>query len=179
MQNNFYVISGTSGTGKTTLLESLQQEGYPCYREPIRALLTEQLQIDGPALPSKNPSLFVEEMLKMSIRDYEKAKEDESPVFFDRGIPDVVAYAARFGVEDVDVESVARSHRYNPVVFLLQPWEAIFVKDEMRGKSFEEYLQFHEQLKEAYLKLDYTVCEVPQVDIKERTQFVMSHIQSV
>lgn len=174
---NFHIITGTSGTGKTSLLNLLRRSGYRCYQEPVRALLTAQLEIGGPALPSKNPDLFIQMMTNQAVSDFEEVKLTNSPTFFDRGIPDIVAYALRFGVQSIDIKSVAESYKYSPVVFMLQPWKEIFVKDRLRGKSFEEYSSFHELLLEIYRQLDYTVLVVPYLSVEDRLEFVLSHIQ--
>lgn len=57
-KNNFFVLAGTSGTGKTSVLQHLQSLGYNCSEEAARAVLTEQLASDGPALPNKKIFLF-------------------------------------------------------------------------------------------------------------------------
>jgi predicted ATPase len=58
-KNNFFVLAGTSGTGKTSVLDDLRSRSYKCADEAARSVLSEQLEIDGPALPIKNPMLFV------------------------------------------------------------------------------------------------------------------------
>jgi predicted ATPase len=76
--------------GKTTLIEALKKSGYKCYDEPARKILKSQLEIDGPALPSKNPQAFIEEMLKDIEKSYTSDFGiDDYPVFFDRAFPDL------------------------------------------------------------------------------------------
>jgi predicted ATPase len=164
-----------SGTGKTTLLQSLSSRGFRCYEEPVRALLNHQLGIDGPALPSKDSTLFIKEMLKLSIHDYEEAESIDDNVFFDRGIPDVIAYAIRFGVDSSQIEIEAKKYGYNKTVFLLPPWKEIFINDTMRGKSYHEYLEFHELIRSTYETLGYSIVDVPKIDIEARTDFVITH----
>jgi predicted ATPase len=173
--SNYFILTGMSGTGKTTLLQSLSSRGFRCYEEPVRALLTHQLEVDGPALPSKNAKLFVEEMLKLSTHNYEDAASNDDNVFFDRGIPDVIAYANRFGVDSSQIEIEMKEYEYNKTVFLLPPWEEIFVNDTMRGKRYHEYLEFHELIRNTYMRFGYSLVEVPKTDNETRTDFVISH----
>jgi predicted ATPase len=173
-KSNYFILTGMSGTGKTTLLQSLNRRGSRCYEEPIRALLTHQLETDGPALPSKDTTLFVKEMLKRSIHDYEEAESSDGNVYFDRGIPDVIAYAIRFGVDSAPIEIATKKYGYNKSVFLLPPWEEIFINDTIRGKSYHEYLEFHEIIRNTYISFGYSIVDVPKIDIEARTDFVIS-----
>lgn len=68
-----YILTGAPGTGKSTVLEELKKRGIRVLTEPAREILIHQLKIDGLALPAKNPKLFVEEMLKLSISQFESA----------------------------------------------------------------------------------------------------------
>ena len=94
-----YVLTGTSGTGKSALLEALVERGYEGFSEPVRKTLENQLAIDGPALPSKDAGLFVRELLEQSLGDYTESLKTGKVTFFDRGLPDLIAYAKRFGVD--------------------------------------------------------------------------------
>ncbi len=141
--------------------------------EPARIVLARQLAIDGPALPSKSPLLFVREMLAKASDSYKKAPS-KVPVFFDRGIPDLIAYAIRFEVDSSEFERAAKLFSYNPTVFLFPPWKEIFVNDNERKISFENSLIFHQTLVERYQKLNYDLVEVPFSSIAERAQFIVA-----
>jgi predicted ATPase len=56
---NYFILVGTAGTGKTSVLNHLRSAGFFCVSEMAREVLNEQLATDGPALPSKNPTLFL------------------------------------------------------------------------------------------------------------------------
>jgi predicted ATPase len=150
-RSNNFIVTGTSGTGKTSLIDHLRERGFPVFNEPVRQILTEQLSIDGPGLPSKDLPLFLEMMLDYCVRCLEATVgSGHRPTFFDRGIPDVAAYAIRFGVDPGRFYDAAREHAYNTHVFILPPWREIFVTDELRRMKFEEYLEFHHLILEAY-----------------------------
>ncbi len=48
----FVVLSGCSGGGKSSLLAELGRRGFATYEEPGRQVVKEQLLIGGDALPS-------------------------------------------------------------------------------------------------------------------------------
>jgi predicted ATPase len=173
------VLAGTSGTGKTVLLEALRTRGFLTHSEVTRAVLQEQVAQDGDALPSKNPSLFLEEMLRRSIKKHDASVAHPAPVFFDRGVPDLVAYAQRFNVDPCPYREASETYRYNPVCFLLPPWREIYTKDQWRGGEYEFYEEFHHALTQSYQSLGYHFVEVPRVSVAKRADFVLAQVQGM
>jgi predicted ATPase len=88
----FHVITGGPGSGKSTLIEALGRCGYAHSIEAGRAIIQDQSAIDGPALPGRDPLAFAELMLSWELRSYRRAQAESGPVFFDRGVPDMVGY---------------------------------------------------------------------------------------
>lgn len=168
------ILTGAPGTGKTTVLEELKKRGQQVFTEPAREILRHQIKIDGPALPAKNAKLFVEEMLKLSVRQFESAMV--GPAFFDRAIPDTVVYAQRFGVDGKDFEAAAENYRYNPEVFIFAPWKEIFVNDEVRGLSYEMAEQVHELQSVNYRRLGYELVDVPRGNPNFRADFILNFL---
>src|SRR5690554_1815606 len=56
--NNFYVLTGGPGVGKTTLLEELERRNYEIVPEIARELIKEQQKTNGQALPWKDKELY-------------------------------------------------------------------------------------------------------------------------
>lgn len=165
------VLAGTSGTGKSSLLRELQRRGHPVVEEPQRAVLTEQLEVDGPCLPSKSPRAFLDALGIRGVEDWRGAETRERPTFYDRGLPDLVAYAERFGVAEAAFFDLARAHPYDQV-FVLGPWRAIFEADVFRGLSFEAYRAFHDRILDAYARLGYAPTELPRASVERRADLV-------
>jgi len=174
--SHHFVITGTSGTGKTALVDELSARGHRAYEEPTRKVLREQLAIDGPALPAKDPTQFLDAMLEYCVHCLAEADRADGPCFFDRGIPDLIAYAIRFGVDPARYVQAAREHRYASTVFVLPPWERIFVADEFRRLTFAQYVEFHELIVTAYADAGYELLEVPRVPLNLRTAFMVDAI---
>src|SRR5690349_4935188 len=93
----FHVITGGPGSGKTSLIEGLARAGYAHTVEAGRAIIQDQLAIDGRALPWRDPSAFAELMLSWELRSYRMAEKATGPVFFDRGVTDLVGYLTLIG----------------------------------------------------------------------------------
>ena len=88
----FIVISGGPGSGKSTVIDSLEHQGFSRSIEAGRAVIQHQTIIGGNALPWADRALFAELMLSWEMRSYDLALEQKGPVFFDRGVPDVIGY---------------------------------------------------------------------------------------
>lgn len=94
--NNFFVITGGPGVGKTTLLKELQGRGFEVVPEIARELIKEQIENKGAALPWKDKELYKNLMCDRSIRSFEqidKTQNNKVPIFFDRGFLDAFCYA--------------------------------------------------------------------------------------
>lgn len=173
-----YVVTGTPGTGNSTLITAFKQRGYAVYDEPVRKKLAHQQSIDGPALPSKNASLFIETLLAECNADISRAANSSTVSFFDRGLPDLIAYAIRFNVDTARVEAAAQQSRYEKSVFILPPWKDIFRHDDFRRESFEQYKAFHNVIAQSYIRMGYDLIEVPHVSIDLRVGFIENVLQS-
>lgn len=176
--NNYYIITGGPGVGKTTLLHELGQNGLQCVPEVARRIIQEQMAQHGDALPWKNRELYKTLMLEASSDVYRQA----DPViitFFDRGIPDVLAYAKLAGLTITDtLLSATALFRYNPIVFILPPWKAIYTTDTERKQTWEEALTTFDVMKETYSTCGYTLVEVPKLPVAERARFVLECISA-
>ncbi len=61
--DRFFVLTGGPGAGKTTLLDALEHAGNARTIEAARAIIQDQVIVDGRALPWREPALFAEMML--------------------------------------------------------------------------------------------------------------------
>src|SRR5262245_31473600 len=109
--NRRFIITGAFGSGKSTLLQHLRTRGSAGIEEPARQILAEQRSIDGNVITHRDSRLFVELMLSRAICEYRRMQTCTQPVFFDRGIPDILAYAS--GFDYPPGQNAARKYRYN------------------------------------------------------------------
>jgi predicted ATPase len=97
---------------------------------------------------------------------------------FDRGLPDLAAWARVYGSDAPDgLEASARGWRYSKV-FLLEPLP--FVEDDgVRIEDAEFNVRLHAELLRAYEEVGEEVVVVPAVSVVERKRFILSHLGSV
>jgi len=76
---NFFVLTGGPGSGKSTLMDALQRAGHARSIEAGRSIIRDQLAIGGKALPWADPDAFAELMLSWEMRSYNVAKQSARP----------------------------------------------------------------------------------------------------
>lgn len=183
MNINRIVITGGPSTGKTAIINDLESRGYYCFEEVIRKLTAEAKDSGDITELHSNPIALVSDsnafntnLINLRINDFNAAiHTKKSPVFYDRGIPDVLAYMTYFdqNISDYFLE-ICEAYNYDKV-FLLPPWEAIYIDDGERFETFEQAIDIYHKLKETYTNFGYAIIEVPFGSIKERTDYIISN----
>ena len=177
------VITGAPGTGKTSVANLLETSGFYCFHEIVRAMTMEAKKnkdsgsvVSNPLAFVRNPEEFNDQLLSGRLAHFLKASElNKEVVFFDRGLPDVLAYMDYFGQPfSQKYIQVCKSHRYDSV-FLFPPWQEIYVQDNERMESFKEAKEIHEALEKTYVSIGYDIIEVPFGTINERLSFVLNN----
>jgi predicted ATPase len=177
VQNKKIVITGGPGTGKSSVIHHLEHQGHTCFHEVSREI-TAAAQKEGiTQLFLEKPILFSEKLLEARVHQHKEASSmSRSAVFLDRGIPDVVAYMEYFGTTYPEkFVHACRDHNYDRI-FLLPPWEEIYITDNERYESFEQALIIHDHLKKTYLSYGYEPIEVPKSSIENRSDFILNNI---
>lgn len=171
---DFYVMTGGPGTGKTTLLQALQDCGNVFVREAAREIIRGQLAAGGQAVPWGNVQKYAALMLRQSVEDYRLAGEKGITCFFDRGIPDTLGYARMLGMDfDGELLNTALQCRYSDPVFILPPWQEIYTTDPERRQDYAEASDTYRHLCAIYRDLGYTLVEIPRLPVGARVNFVL------
>ncbi len=184
MNTKKIVITGSAGTGKTSVINALKTKGFYCFEEVIRALTSEvkkevdaSTHISNPIVFAKDPLEFNTRLLNGRINQFKHVDSlNKKTYFFDRGIPDVLAYMDYFNQKYEDSFTDACSMHVYTDVFLLPPWKAIYKTDGARFETFDEVVKIHEHLVTTYKKFGYNIIEVPFGTIEERTKYIINSI---
>lgn len=174
MQKEIVVIIGGPGTGKTTIIEELKSRGFCCYPEISREVTLEAKKEGIEQLFLENPLLFSELLLEGRKKQLLSAQREEQPiVFLDRGIPDILAYMHYIGDSyPAFFDQACQEHKYTKI-FILPPWEAIYVSDNERYENFEQAQLIYNHLIETYSKYGYNLIEVPKDTLNNRILFIL------
>jgi predicted ATPase len=176
VKDRFFLLTGAFGSGKSTLLRHLQLRGIRGVVEPARPILAQQRCIQGNGLPEKDPRLFVELMFSRMLDTYQQSDALPGPILFDRGIPDILGYAALFGFDFPPGEHAANLCRYNPQVFIAPAWEQIYCTDDERTLPFSLARRFGNDVRAIYERFGYTLIDLPCVSVEERGDLILHHL---
>ncbi|MFD1294361.1 AAA family ATPase [Lutibacter holmesii] len=172
------VITGGPGTGKSTVIDELVKRKFICMPEISRQVTLNAREKGIEQLFLTKPLLFSELLLEGRIKQFIEAEQiNNELVFFDRGIPDVHAYMNYISI-DYPSTYVNKSNLYRyEHVFLMPPWEEIYISDNERYENFEQALAIHNHLERTYKELNYPIIEVPTGTVEERTNFILDYLK--
>lgn len=186
MKNHRVVITGAPGTGKTSIIKGLEEQGHHCFHEIIRDMTSKAKKEGEPNSFVSNPLVFVDDahefnknLLLGRKEHYINSLDLKVPIsFFDRGIPDVLAYMDFFDQSyGEDFTSVAANHRYD-TIFIVPPWKDIYVSDNERLETYEEAENLHDALMSTYTRFGYSPILVPKNPVPERIAFILDTLKS-
>ncbi len=180
MNSKKIVITGGPGTGKTTIINELINRNYICLEEISRQVTLEAQQRGIEQLFLTEPLLFSDMLMKGRKEQFIEAKRtDNDLVFLDRGIPDVVAYMDYYKTEyPKRFVDACREHKYDHV-FILAPWQEIYVSDNERYENFDQAVEIHHHLMAAYARYGYALHDVPFGPVDKRADFILNIVESM
>ena len=169
---NFFVFTGGGGTGKTTLIRHLQASGELVVEENIRAVIREQVEAGGRAVPWLDPKACCDLTTARDIADFDRLAGETRRVFFDRGLMDM------YGTNGVPPSSALaeaiRTRRYNGRVFVFPPWEEIYGTDTERREDWSRMQAVFEDILRTLPDLGYAPVVVPKASVEARAAFVLA-----
>ena len=168
----FFILTGSPGSGKTSLLDSLA-DTVNTVPEAARRVLAQQRASGGTATGEQDPEAFIAQMWQTMKADYDAAS---GLTLFDRGLPDLLAFCAYYDAPDAEIQAVIKTTRYQPLVFFLPAWLEIYQSDEERRRDFAGAAAFGEPTRQAYSRSGYVILEVPKMSVVDRRAFILDHL---
>ncbi|PIR02392.1 MAG: hypothetical protein CO031_01435 [Candidatus Nealsonbacteria bacterium CG_4_9_14_0_2_um_filter_37_38] len=171
---NWYVITGGPSSGKTTVLKELEKLGYIIYPEAARVFIDKEIA-NGKTLKEirGDEADFQRKVLKIKI-EVEKAVPKNKIVFFDRAIPDSLAYYQICGLDSNEILKFCRKKKYRKIFLFKQ---LPFDRDYARVEDGKTIKKLNKLLKESYKNLGYEVIEIPAMSVEERLKKILSEIK--
>ena len=174
--NKKVVITGGPGTGKTSVIKELIDNGYHCYDEGSRDIIS-KINLKGKAFKS-DPLRFSDSLYKARAKHYlDSQKKDYkmNTVFFDRGIHDILAYLRYIKKNNNYWEDIILKYQYD-TVFVFPPWKEIYITDNERQEDFKESKEVNSEIIKLYKESNSDIIEIPKMTVKERANFIINHL---
>lgn len=178
------VVTGGPGSGKTSIINELKIKGFHCFDEIIRIFTNEVKKNNVTPKTATNPIAFVNDPIEFNMQLLNGRKEqfikatqlNKQISFFDRGVPDVLAYMDFFDQKyDKIFVDVCEKCKYTDV-FILPPWEDIYVSDNERFETYEQAVIIHECLERVYKNFGYRTIEVPFGSVADRANYIIENL---
>ncbi len=173
-ETNWYVITGASCSGKSTLVSALEKKGHKVTHEAARIYIDREVAKGLTIKEIRADELkFQHEVLQMKLDTEDMLPKDEL-IFLDRGIPDSTAYYRLYNTDiDDSLGQKLKSCQYKKV-FLLD--RLPYRQDYARVESEEEQQRIHELLEEAYIEQGFTLVKVPALPVDDRINFILDNL---
>lgn len=171
------VLTGGPGTGKSSIINELTNRGYLCKTEISREVTLKAQKKGIDQLFLKEPILFSRLLLQSRVRQFKETDQStEEFVFFDRGVPDVIAYLDYTNtVYPQEFTDKTNACSYD-CIFHCKPWETIYTKDNERYESFDASKKIDHYLRQTYESLGYKILTVPFNTISKRADFILNSL---
>ena len=177
MNNIKIAIIGGPSSGKTSLINNLKNRGYNCKEEVSREIIKKAKERGIDQIFLDSPIWFSEKLLTKRIKQFKEAEKNiDQYVFFDRGIPDIIAYLdyIKCNYSNIFIEE-SYKYRYDKV-FILPPWKEIYISDNERYETFDQAVEINKFLVKWYTKFGYEIKSIPKLSIENRIDFILDNI---
>ena len=151
----------------------LEQRGYKVIHEVARAYIDNEL-MKGKTLAQIKADewAFERHILLEKVRIESTLKKDEI-IFFDRGVPDSIAYYKLNSLDAAEPFQKSGEVRYQNV-FLFERLR--FLTDPVRTEDEKTARRLNRLIEESYQSLGYDIIHVPLLSVQERTDFVLERL---
>jgi predicted ATPase len=173
VQTNWYVITGASCSGKTTLIDQLADKGFQTVPEAGRQYIERELA-KGRTIDEvrEDKSAFTHQVYDIMIKQ-ERGLLATEVNFLDRALPDGFAFYRLAGINPNEILPDCFQHRY-ALVFMLN--RLPYLRDGVRVADDETAAYLEKWTLRDYSVLGYNVVRVPVLPAEDRLAFVLERL---
>jgi predicted ATPase len=171
---NWYVITGAPCSGKTSVINALEQQGYQVVHEVARAYIDDEMSKGKSLEQIKSDAYRFENHVFISKLKIEASLPTDEIVFLDRAVPDSIAYFQLEGLDPGQPLEKSKAVRYKKI-FLFE--RLAFLEDGVRSEDDLLAEKLDNLLQAAYQALKYDIVRVPATSVEERTAFVLERLE--
>ena len=171
-----YILTGTPGSGKTSILHELKSQGYCVVEEAATDVIAYE-QRRGNLEPHSRPD-FIDAIVHLQKqRQLEAATDSDEFQWYDRSPICTLALSRYLGYPPPaslveELERIERERIYQRQVFFIENL-GFCQPSEARKITFEESLIFEQIHEETYLSLGYDLVKIAPEALSERVLHIM------
>lgn len=170
-------FTGGPGFGKSTTLGALERRGHKCVAESARAIIRERIRLGLAKRPPAHE--FAAQVLRLDQDQYQRVRDIQGLVFFDRGVIDALGMCFELGLHGADeLADALRDYPFHSTAFVFPPWREIYATDAERDQSFEEALAVDAAVRRWYRRCGIDLIDVPRLDVQARCDFILGQLPS-
>jgi predicted ATPase len=171
-----YILTGTPGSGKTTILHELKRQGFRVVEEAATDVIAREQRF-GNLEPHAWPD-FIDAIVRLQIhRQLEATMDSDGIQWYDRSPVCTLALSRYLGSPPpasllAELERMERERIYQKRVFFIENL-GFCQPSEARKITFEESLVFEKIHEETYLTLGYDLIKIAAVSLSERVHNIL------
>jgi predicted ATPase len=174
---NRYILTGTPGSGKTSILLALKNQGHAVVEEAATDIIARE-QRQGNLEPWTQPD-FIDKVVRLQHQQQIAASADTATLqFYDRSPLCTYALTRHLGYHPSpslleELERMEREHIYQEQVFFIDHLEFI-TPTEARRISLAEALRFERVHEETYTVFGYDCIHIAPASVAERVGSILA-----
>jgi predicted ATPase len=175
-----FILTGTPGSGKTTLINALAAQGHSVVREAATDVIALE-NTNGVREPWRDAGFIDKIAALQAARQMESARESADAQFHDRSpictyaLSDYLGFAPSAALIG-EVARIDRDGVFEKRVFFVENLGFI-EPTEARKISFEESLVFERVHRETYRRFGYELISIPAALASERVRLILAAVK--
>jgi predicted ATPase len=171
-----YILTGTPGSGKTSILHELKSQGYCVVEEAATDFIARE-QMRGNREPHSRPD-FIDAIVRLQKRrQLEAAMAPSELQWYDRSPVCTLALSRYLGYPPSaslleELERIERERIYQRQVFFIEHL-GFCQPSSARKITFEESLVFEHIHEETYISLGYDLIKIAPAALSQRVHHIM------
>ncbi len=174
-----FILTGTPGSGKTSVLCALENAGFPVVSEAATDVIFRERATGNPE-PWRNPE-FINQIVELQhLRQIESDSLPDGILIFDRSpvCTHALAKYLQFDLSDVLRKELARivdDKVYEKRVFFLENLGFV-TPTEARRITYEQSVIFEIVHRVSYEEYGFECVNIPAVSVQQRTELILESI---